>query len=76
MATKNKLLSFLFIFGLILPLLTNLTSTTVSSISNDFDEVEIRNYEGQDLSAIFDSFNENSIKGTQHIDELNYRSSK
>jgi len=73
MATKNKLLSFLFIFGLILPLLTNLTSTTVSSISNDFDEVEIRNYEGQDLSTIFDSFNENSIKGTQHIDELNYR---
>jgi DMSO/TMAO reductase YedYZ molybdopterin-dependent catalytic subunit len=34
--------------------------------------VEIRNYEGKDLSAIND-FRENSIKGPQHIDRNTYR---
>jgi DMSO/TMAO reductase YedYZ molybdopterin-dependent catalytic subunit len=34
--------------------------------------VEIRNYEGKDLSSIND-FRENSIKGSQHVDRNTYR---
>jgi len=34
--------------------------------------VEIRNYEGKDLSSIND-FRENSIKGPQHVDRNTYR---
>ena len=39
--------------------------------SNDLGYVEIREYEGQDLSSI-NSFRENSIKGPQYIDAENY----
>jgi DMSO/TMAO reductase YedYZ molybdopterin-dependent catalytic subunit len=39
--------------------------------SNDTDYVEIREYEGQDLSSI-NSFRENSIKGPQYINAENY----
>ena len=35
------------------------------------DGVEIRDYEGEDLSSIYD-LRENSIKGTQYIDKQNY----
>jgi len=38
----------------------------------DLAAVEIRDYEGTDLSSITD-FRENSIKGPQHIDIENYR---
>jgi len=38
----------------------------------DLAAVEIREYEGTDLSSIAD-FRENSIKGPQHIDMENYR---
>lgn len=36
------------------------------------DAVEVRNYEGKDLSSVND-FRENSIKGPQHIDKNSYR---
>ena len=36
------------------------------------DEVEVREYEGEDLSSI-DDFRENSIKGPQYVDVKNYR---
>ena len=35
--------------------------------TNEYDYVEIREYEGQALSSI-NNFRENSIKGPQHID--------
>jgi DMSO/TMAO reductase YedYZ molybdopterin-dependent catalytic subunit len=38
---------------------------------DDLDVVEIRNYEGMDLSSI-NAFRENSIKGPQYINETNY----
>ena len=43
-----------------------------STSLEDLAAVEIREYEGTDLSSIAD-FRENSIKGPQHIDIENYR---
>ena len=43
-----------------------------STSLEDLAAVEIREYEGTDLSSITD-FRENSIKGPQHIDIENYR---
>jgi len=40
--------------------------------TNTLKPVEIREYEGQKLSSIYD-FRENSIKGAQYIDNENYR---
>jgi len=40
--------------------------------TNTLKPVEIREYEGQKLSSIYD-FRENSIKGPQYIDNENYR---
>ena len=37
------------------------------------DGVEIRNYQGQDLSSVATDFRENSIKGPQYIDRGSYR---
>jgi len=38
---------------------------------DDVDYVEVREYEGQDLSSI-NAFRENSIKGPQHVDNQTY----
>ncbi len=40
--------------------------------TNQYDYVEVREYEGQDLSSIT-SFRENSIKGPQYVDNETYR---
>jgi len=45
---------------------------TRTNNSNEFEYVEIREYEGQDLSSI-NSFRENSIKGPQYLDNETYR---
>jgi len=45
---------------------------TKTNEANAIDYVEIREYEGQDLSSI-NSFRENSIKGPQHIDNQTYK---
>ncbi len=45
---------------------------TRTNDSNEFEYVEVREYEGQDLSSI-SSFRENSIKGPQYIDAETYR---
>jgi DMSO/TMAO reductase YedYZ molybdopterin-dependent catalytic subunit len=47
-----------------------LTATTNETAS--LENVEVREYEGQDLSSIND-FRENSIEGPQHIDVKDYR---
>jgi DMSO/TMAO reductase YedYZ molybdopterin-dependent catalytic subunit len=39
---------------------------------NEYEHIEIREYEGQDLSSI-NNFRENSIKGPQHVDNETYR---
>jgi DMSO/TMAO reductase YedYZ molybdopterin-dependent catalytic subunit len=44
----------------------------VKSSSNDLEEVEIREYQGEDLSSIH-AFRENSIKGPQDVDIETYR---
>jgi DMSO/TMAO reductase YedYZ molybdopterin-dependent catalytic subunit len=45
---------------------------TVGNKTTTLPSVEIRQYEGQDLSSIND-FRENSIKGPQYIDEETYQ---
>jgi len=47
-------------------------STATTNETTSPENVEIREYEGQDLSSIND-FRENSIKGPQHIDMEDYR---
>lgn len=49
---------------------TNETSETTNETSA-LEPVEINEYKGQKLSSI-DDFRENSIKGSQHIDEASY----
>jgi len=44
----------------------------ITTVKPDYVYVEIREYEGQDLSSI-SSFRENSIRGPQHIDAETYR---
>ena len=45
---------------------------TRTNESNEFEYVEVREYEGQDLSSI-SHFRENSIKGPQYVDNETYR---
>jgi DMSO/TMAO reductase YedYZ molybdopterin-dependent catalytic subunit len=49
-----------------------LTSVSCGSKVNELPSVEIREYEGKDLSSIND-FRENSIKGPQYIDTGSYQ---
>jgi DMSO/TMAO reductase YedYZ molybdopterin-dependent catalytic subunit len=44
---------------------------TGTNNSNEFEYVEVREYEGQDLSSI-SHFKENSIKGPQYVDAENF----
>jgi len=44
---------------------------TGTNDSNEFEYVEVREYEGQDLSSI-SHFKENSIKGPQYVDAENF----
>ncbi len=46
--------------------------TTTTNGSTDLGYIEIREYEGEDLSSI-NSFKENSIKGPQYVDNETYR---
>ncbi|RJQ47440.1 MAG: oxidoreductase [Gaiellales bacterium] len=39
----------------------------------ELDGVEVREYQGQDLSSVATDFRENSIKGPQYIDQDSYR---
>ena len=47
-------------------------STPAYSGSTSLPAVEVRSYQGKDLSSI-NAFRENSIKGPQHINESDYR---
>lgn len=56
------------IFGRVIVGIPSVTTTKPTSLEN----VEVREYEGQDLSSIND-FRENSIRGPQYIDVEDYR---
>ena len=51
---------------------TSSSSTPAYSGSTSLPAVEVRSYQGKDLSSI-NAFRENSIKGPQHINESDYR---
>jgi DMSO/TMAO reductase YedYZ molybdopterin-dependent catalytic subunit len=71
---QTKQLSLIFLLcGLVCALFANPTGITAYAATNDLGEVEIRQYEGQNLSSVIDSFRENSIKGPQYIDNETYR---
>ena len=53
-------------------IIATLTSVSCGSKVNELPSVEIREYEGKDLSSIND-FRENSIKGPQYIDTESYQ---
>ena len=70
---------FLFLGILLIPVVLvsvfvvgNFWTTETTNGTNKLRPVEIREYEGQKLSSISD-FRENSIKGTQSIDNEGYR---
>jgi DMSO/TMAO reductase YedYZ molybdopterin-dependent catalytic subunit len=70
---------FLFLGILLIPVVLvsvfvvgNFWTTETTNGTNTLRPVEIREYEGQKLSSISD-FRENSIKGTQSIDNESYR---
>ena len=73
---KKSLFLDLLLVGLIISVV--LTNSTIEILAETTDEpktletVEIREYEGKDLSSI-DDFFENSINGPQHIDIETYR---
>ena len=75
MLQKNPFFSKLKLVGLILSIV--LINSTIVNFAETADEtetlesVEIREYNGKDLSSI-DDFIENSIEGPQYIDEENY----
>ncbi|HIG95057.1 MAG: Oxidoreductase molybdopterin binding protein [archaeon GW2011_AR13] len=69
-----------YTFGIIFPLVIiivilvlslNFTKDNFLNKTTKLETLEIRNYEGKDLSSIYD-FRENSIKGPQEIDINNY----
>jgi DMSO/TMAO reductase YedYZ molybdopterin-dependent catalytic subunit len=75
MHTKQHLVKVLLLIGIVLSVAVNLPIATLYATDTDptdLGAVEIREYEGQDLSSV-DAFNENSIKGPQYIDIETYK---
>jgi DMSO/TMAO reductase YedYZ molybdopterin-dependent catalytic subunit len=77
MLTHKKLLvQSLLLIGMISAVVFVNAIVTVSSATTNeltsLENVEVREYEGQDLSSI-DDLRENSIEGPQHIDVEDYR---
>ena len=75
MSRKKVPIIELLLVGLVISVsLTNLPKVLSAETTNEtetLESVEIREYEGIDLSSI-DAFKENSIKGPQYIDPENY----
>jgi len=72
---KHRLILALLILGIILSVAVNTQIGMLYATDTeptDLSEVEITEYEGEDLSSI-DVFTENSIKGPQYIDIETYR---
>ncbi len=75
MHSKKLFFAKLLLIGIVFSLVFINTPIAISTETTDeakiLESVEIREYEGTDLSSI-DDFIENSIKGPQYIDEENY----
>jgi len=75
MHTKQHLVTVLLLIGIVLSVAVNLPIATLYATETeptDLGEVEIREYEGADLSSV-NAFRENSIKGPQYIDIETYK---
>ena len=73
--TKQQLVTALTLIGIILSIAISAPIATLYATETeptDLGEVEIREYQGEDLSSI-NAFRENSIKGPQHIDIGTYK---
>jgi hypothetical protein len=68
MQHRKAIFLLLLLVGIIL---SSIFNNTLIGRSASIEEVEIRDYEGEDLSSIND-FRENSIKGPQYIDIESY----
>jgi DMSO/TMAO reductase YedYZ molybdopterin-dependent catalytic subunit len=69
---KNSILNTFFVFMVLTILVGGMVSCdTTGDSTNQLPSVEVREYQGEDLSSIND-FRENSIKGPQYIDIDNY----
>jgi DMSO/TMAO reductase YedYZ molybdopterin-dependent catalytic subunit len=75
-AVMKKVTTFIVISAIILPVLglalSGCTANTGNNNTGELKPVEIREYEGENLSSVND-FRENSIKGPQHIDIVSYQ---
>ena len=74
MVEKKLIFSYVSVFFIIAVVVIGLMAWVIfnSSEAEDVDYVEIREYEGQDLSSI-NAFRENSIDGPQYVDNQTYR---
>ena len=75
MHTERKLILGIFLIGMVFSVaagILTVESYATQTFQNEFEEVEINEYEGKDLSSI-DDFFENSIAGPQYVDEESYR---
>ena len=75
MYTKRQLIKVLLLVGIVLSVAANIPVKNLYATDTeptDLGEVEIREYEGQDLSSV-NAFRENSIKGPQYIDIETYK---
>ncbi|MHB1315803.1 MAG: molybdopterin-dependent oxidoreductase [Christensenellales bacterium] len=70
----NRIMKYLFVFMMVLSLFMSSCKTDIndSKTLGELAAVEIKEYEGKDLSSILD-FRENSIKGPQTVDITEYR---
>jgi len=62
-----------FLFLLILAALPLLAAACGGTSAIQLDGVEVREYQGKDLSSVATDFEENTIKGPQYIDGESYR---
>src|SRR3989339_449468 len=68
---KFKRYTFGIIFPIVAIIVILLLSINFFNKTTELETLEIKNYEGKDLSSIYD-FRENSVKGPQYIDINDY----
>jgi len=70
---KKSITAYVAVLLIVVVVIIGIMAWVISNQSglDDIDYVEVREYEGQDLSSI-NAFHENSIKGPQHVDNQTY----
>lgn len=73
MSEKKSITAYVAVLLIVVVVIIGIIAWVVSNQSglNDVDYVEVREYQGQDLSSI-NAFRENSIKGPQYVDNQTY----